>query len=69
MIFGTIADDSDKSIKSLTLLNKKIKDIVKDYQSLTDDKIGHKKILAGLKGILQGNISDSDIKALKEYRC
>ena len=67
MIFGTIASDTNEATKSLTLFGKRIKDIVRDYKSVSDDKIGFKKIGAGLSGIFNGGLSDSDIKALRQY--
>lgn len=67
MIFGTIKSDSENATESLSILGKSIKDIVRDYRSVAFDKVGNKKVAAGLKGILQGGMTDSDISALKAY--
>lgn len=76
MIFGTITNGSNEATKSLSILGKSIKNIVRDYRSVEGelsihgkygDWIGGKKIAKGFSGILGGGISDSDLNALKEY--
>ncbi len=59
MIFGTIADDANKSGQALTLFHKKISDIVKETK--TD---GFKN---GLSGVFKSNISQTDIAAIQKY--
>lgn len=59
MIFGTIADDANKSGQALTLFHKKISDIVKETK--TD---GFKN---GLSGVFKSNISQTDIVAIQKY--
>lgn len=62
-----MANDANEAAKSITVLGKRWKDIKRDYQSITDDKIGLRKVGAGLSGIFNGGLSDSDIKALRQY--
>ena len=68
LIFGTIKNDSDAAGVSLTLFHKKISDIIKDYKSISSDKIGVRKLKSGFSGVLQSDkISDDDIKAIEQY--
>ena len=66
-IFGTIANESNDAIKSISFLGKSLKDIKADYQSISDDKIGFRKVKAGFSGIFNDGLSDQDILDLREY--
>lgn len=68
MVFGTIADDANKSGQSITLFHKKLTDVINDYKSV-DNKIGKKKIGAAVNGLFgkTPTISNSDIEALRKY--
>lgn len=66
-IFGTITNESNNAIKSISFLGKSLKDIKADYQSISDDKIGFRKVKAGFSGIFNGGLSDQDILDLREY--
>ena len=66
-IFGTITNESNDAIKSISFLGKSLKDIKADYQSISDDKIGFRKVKAGFSGIFNDGLSDQDILDLREY--
>lgn len=66
MVFGAITDGSASAIDSLTILGKSLKDIKNDFNSMPDADLGY-KLQKGFGGIFNGGLSDSDIRALREY--
>lgn len=64
-IFRTIADDATVSGQAITVFGKKLKDVIADYKSVTDDKIGGQKIKSALGGMF--SVNSSELTALRQY--
>lgn len=69
-LFSVMADESDELGISFNVLHKRFKDIISDYKSVTDDKIGVKKLKAAFSGVLGEKVSpfnDGDVERVKNY--
>lgn len=64
-IFRTITDDATVSGQAITVFGKKLKDVIADYKSVTDDKIGGQKIKSALSGMF--SVNSSELTALRQY--
>lgn len=64
MVFGTIADDSKESGEALSLFHKRFTDVINDYKSVSDDKIGIGKLRTGLS---TSYITKNDLDKLKNF--
>lgn len=64
-VFRTIADDATVSGQAITVFGKKLKDVIADYKSVTDDKIGGQKIKAAFSGMF--SINSSELASLRQY--